>query len=229
MAKYKVLIFDADGTLFDFEKSEFYALKKSFEKFNLLFDEDIHLKYYKKLNFEIWSEFEDGRISAEELKRERFKRYNERFNFEIDPVLFSDAYLGYLSDAAFLLDGAEELLTKLSTKFEMILLTNGLTKVQNKRFEKAKMRKFFKKIIISEEVGFKKPQKEIFELALNNIKYDNKNNILMIGDNLSSDILGGINFGVDTCWYNPQNKDGSNEIIPTFRATTFAELLEIIG
>ena len=229
MSKYKVLIFDADGTLFDFEKSEFSALKKAFLKFNLFFDKNVHLGYYKKLNFEIWSEFEDGKISAEDLKQERFRRYNEQFNLGIDPILFSDAYLEYLSEAAFLLDGAEELLTELSNKFEMILLTNGLTRVQNKRFEKAKMSRFFKKIIISEEVGFKKPQKEIFELALNDIQHNNKNDILMIGDNLRSDILGGINFGVDTCWYNPRNQDGSNEIIPTFRATTFLELLKIIG
>jgi len=229
MSKYKILLFDADGTILDFEKSEALALKKTFEKFNLLYDGYTHLNFYKKLNAEIWSEFENGEISAKRLKPERFRRFNSKYNFNIEPSLMSDTYLEYLSEAGYFLDGAEKLLTKLKEKFKMILLTNGLTAVQNRRFSITNMKKYFEKIIISEEVGFKKPQKEIFELSLKDIEYNNKNEILMIGDNLSSDILGGINFGIDTCWFNPLEKVGDENIKPTYHIQTFDELLLLVN
>jgi len=230
MSKYKILLFDADGTILDFEKSEAIALKKTFEKFNLLYDENNYLKFYKKLNAEIWSEFENGEISAAKLKPERFRRFNSKYNFNIEPSLMSDTYLEYLSEAGYFLDGAEKLLSELKNNFKMILLTNGLTAVQKKRFSKTNLKNYFEKIIISEEVGFKKPQKEIFELSLKDIEYNKKKNeILMIGDNLRSDILGGINFGIDTCWFNPLKKIGDENIKPTYHIQTFDEILKLVN
>lgn len=229
MSEYKILLFDADGTILDFEKSEASALKKTFQKFSLLYDENYHLVFYKRLNAAIWSEFENGEISAAELKPERFRRFNNKFNFNIEPFLMSDVYLEYLSEAGYLLDGAEELLLKLKDNFKMILLTNGLTAVQKRRFSKTNMKKYFEKIIISEEVGFKKPQKKIFELALKGIDYNSKSEILMIGDNLSSDILGGINYGIDTCWFNPLKKMRNMNIKPTYYIQTFNEILQLVN
>ncbi len=229
MSKYKVLIFDADGTLFDFEKSEMIALQKSFENLNLIFDKSIHLSIYKNINAEIWAEFEEGKISSTNLKQERFKRYINHFKFKVAPLLFSEIYLKYLSEAAFLLNGAEELLLKLRFgMFKMVLLTNGLTNVQENRFKISNMKKYFIEIIISENVGLKKPQKEIFELAMERIQHNTKNDVLMIGDNLSSDILGGINFGIDTCWYNPLNQKSKDGIIPTYQVSTFEEIQKIV-
>jgi len=228
MSKYNILIFDADGTLFDFAKSEADALIKSFNKFNLHFDYNKHLKVYRTINHQIWSEFENGSISADNLKPERFRRFTSQFNFSIEPSVFSNAYLNYLAEAAFLLEGANGLLNKIKGKFKLVLLTNGLTKVQRRRFALTNMKEYFDAIIISEEVGFKKPQVEIFDLALKKIGHSNKSDVLMIGDNLSSDILGGKNYNIDTCWYNPTSIKNDLNIIPSFEVSSFQELLTVL-
>ena len=100
--------------------------------------------------------------------------------------------------------------------------------MQNKRIRKSNISKYFDDIIISEEVKVAKPDAKIFELALNNVDYTNKSNLLMVGDSLTSDIQGGINFGIDTCWFNPNKIVNKTKIKPTYEISNLVELKDLV-
>ncbi len=226
--KYKVLLFDADETLFDFKKSESIALEHAISDFDIPYDPDHHLKIYETINTAIWKEFEEGKITQNTLKVERFKRLSLELGIHFDPHLFSERYMYHLAEASILLDDATALLEKLDGKFNLVILTNGLAYVQNRRIGKSSIAKYFSHIVISEEVGVAKPNPEIFEHTLKLIGQVDKSEVLMIGDSLTSDIKGGNNFGIDTCWYNPKNLDNTSQVNPTYEINDLMSLLNIL-
>ncbi len=226
--KYEVILFDADETLFDFKRSEKVALEKSIAAFNIKYDEAYHLPIYSAINKRVWQELEQGILSAEQLKTERFKRLTEKLNFTFDPNEFSNIYLNSLAEASFLLEDALEIITYLNKKYRLVIITNGLTVVQKKRIHQSSIAKYFEAIIISEEVNVSKPNKEIFQYALERIKHENKETVLMVGDSLSSDIQGGLNFAIDTCWFNPNRSKNESNITPTFEIQSLLELKKLL-
>ena len=130
----------------------------------------------------------------------------------------------YLADASFLYDNSIELIETLSKSYRLAIVTNGLTLVQDKRIRRSTIAKFFETIVISEEILISKPNPEIFEYTLKNMNFFDKNKVLIVGDNLSSDIQGGISFGIDTCWYNPNKIRNETSFIPTYEICNFDEL-----
>jgi len=122
-----------------------------------------------------------------------------------------------------LLDGAEQLIRSLAVDFLMLLITNGLKEVQRPRFGRSPLLPFFEDIIISGEVGYAKPDPRIFDHAFKGRPVD-KAHILMIGDSLSSDIAGGQTWGVDTCWFNPAQKENNSDILPVYEVSSFRAL-----
>jgi putative hydrolase of the HAD superfamily len=226
--KYEFLIFDADETLFDFSKSERVALKKAMHDLNLDYNEKLHLPIYKRINIKIWKEFEEGLITQDALKVERFKRFIDEIECDSDPYAMADAFMTHLAQASYLLDDAEDLIKKLYKKIPMAIVTNGLTRVQKHRIRESVLAPYFETIIISEEVGCKKPDPSIFEQGLKDTVLPSKDKMLMIGDSLTSDILGGINYGIDTCWFNPKKKVNTHDFKPTHVITDLDELLDII-
>jgi putative hydrolase of the HAD superfamily len=226
--KYELLLFDADGTLFDFEKCEADALSNTLDSFNITSLNDDLLGIFKEVNLKIWEEFEDKLISADELKIERFKRYFSRINVDADPGEFSSQYLLNLSKGTDLLPGAFSLLKSIHSNHKIVIITNGLTSVQKPRFESSSIHSFVDRYVISEEFGIPKPNREIFEHALSVVNHTEKSSTLMIGDKLSSDIKGGVDFGVDTCWYNPSMLSNNSEIKPKYEITVLSELEQIL-
>lgn len=225
---YEVIIFDADETLFDFKKSEREALKNTILEFDIEYDENYHLNVYKEINTAIWREFEDGIITQEKLKVERFRRLSNRLNFEFDEVEFAKSYMKHLSYASFLFDDSIKLMQNLSKDYRLIIITNGLKDVQDNRIRKSIISRYFEDIVISEEVKLAKPNPKIFEHALNNINHTEKHKVLMVGDSLTSDIQGGINFGIDTCWFNPNKTVNKTGIKPTYKISNLMELKNIL-
>jgi len=226
--KYELLLFDADGTLFDFEKCEADALNNTLNSFNISSANNDLTALFKKVNYKIWEEFENNLISADNLKVERFIRYFDLLNVDTDPVDFSAQYLINLSKGTYLLPGAYELLKSISADFKIVIVTNGLTSVQRPRFENSAIKSFVDSYVISEEFGIPKPNSEIFEYALSKAEHPDKSTTLMIGDKLSSDIKGGRDFGVDTCWYNPQQQTNSTDIKPDYEIKSLSEVKQII-
>ncbi|WP_069999023.1 YjjG family noncanonical pyrimidine nucleotidase [Cellulosilyticum sp. I15G10I2] len=226
--KYELIIFDADETLFDFNKSEKEAFKNTMLECHIDYDEDYHFKLYHDINLAVWKELEKGLITQEALKVERFKRLSDTLNIQFDNTQLAKAYMNHLANSSVLYDGSIELVDALSKHYLLVIVTNGLKHVQNLRIRNSAIAKYFKDIIISEEVGASKPNPKIFEHTLRNIGAIAKLKILVVGDSLTADIQGGINFGVDTCWYNPNRTTNETAITPTYEVADFKALRDLL-
>ena len=226
--KYEIIIFDADETLFDFRKSEKDALKNTLLEFNIVYDEKHHLRVYQEINTAIWREFEDGLITQKKLKIERFKRLSDKLNVVFDETEFAKSYMKHLSYASYLYDDSIALVESLHKKYRLTIVTNGLKDVQDNRIKKSIIAKYFEDIIVSEEANVAKPDPTIFELSLSNIKHTDKSKVLIVGDSLTSDIQGGINSGIDTCWLNSNKKINQTGIKPTYEIFNLMELNDIL-
>jgi len=226
--KYKMIIFDADETLFDFSKSEKYALKNAITDHSIEYNESYHLALYKKINVAIWLEFERGEITQTELKVERFRRFLKAAQYSVDASEFGDSFMSHLSQASFLFDGVETMIEMMYEKFRLVIVTNGLTRVQKHRIRQSVIAPYFERIIISEEIGYAKPNPLIFMKGLEGLELPEKSEIVMIGDSLTSDIPGGIQYGIDTIWYNPKRKQNNSPSIPTFEIHSLEKLHDIL-
>ena len=229
MMKYEVILFDADETLFDFKKSERAALQQTMSDMNLAYDENYHLRVYQEINTAIWKEFEAGLITQERLKIERFRRFADQLKAGFDEADFATSYMKHLANASFLLNESLELIRNLHRDYRMAIITNGLKDVQNTRIKKSPIGPYFQDVVISEEVKAAKPDPKIFEYALKRLGHTEKSKVLMVGDSLTSDIQGGINFAVDTCWFNPRQLVNQSGIKPTYEISQLMMLQKILG
>lgn len=227
MKNYDIIFFDIDDTLFDFTKSEQEAFNKVFDKYNLFNSLKLYKKSYQEISKVLWRDLENGKMSLVELGSERFRRLFLEHELEIDAVVFNQDYLGFLGEQTQLVQGAEKVISDLSHK-RLAIITNGYTDVQTSRINNSPLEGTFEHMIISESTGFQKPQTGIFDYAFNKLQITNKSNVLMVGDSLTSDIQGGINYGIDTCWFNPKYKENNTSLKPTYEINKLESLLEII-
>lgn len=226
---YKVVLLDADGTLFDFNKAERYALSTALKTFSYKGDLDKISKCYKRININLWLELEKGNITKDKLKYERFQKLFEEYNLDYDVKTFSEEYLNRLGESNFLIDGAEDICRYLRNKqYKLIILTNGIKKVQDSRLEKSLIKEYIDNMVVSEEVGVNKPDPLMFEYTLKDMEKYDRNSIIMIGDSLTADIQGGINYKIDTCWLNLHNTKNDSNIQPSFEIHNLYELKDIL-
>ena len=228
MHKYKWLLFDADNTFLDFSKASKVSFFKTCEEYNLQSD-DHSYKVYKAENAKVWESFENKEITAIELRSIRFAKYFEAANIQgINSLDFNTRYLEILVEVSEAYEGAIEFLDSLRKDYKISVITNGLKEVQRPRLQRLKMNHIFDSIIVSDEIGVAKPDVKFFEYSYNTIPNPpQKSDILVIGDNLKSDILGGQNFGVNTCWIN-HSKENSTSIKPTYSIKNLLELPSIL-
>ncbi len=224
---YQWLLFDADGTLFDYDKAEASALERTFSYFHLVFEPGDHL-IYRHINQQLWLEFEQGIVSAEVLRVRRFERLLAAKGPQISPPAFSDQYLFYLAASSDLMEGALEVVQALRPSYQLALITNGFKAVQRPRLAQSALRDYFTMCVISEEVGAAKPAPAIFEAAFEQMGYPCRDKVLMIGDSLTSDILGGHRYSLDTCWFNPTRAPNHLDIASTYEITRLTELLPLL-
>ncbi len=225
--KYKWLLFDADDTLFDYDNAELFALKSTLEYFGIEYSSDCHLKY-KQINKRMFTDLEQGLITSIELRTKRFKLLFSEFDINLEVETFSQTYLSNLSKNSMLIPGALDTIRSLHPEFRMFIVTNGIGDVQRPRFENSDIKKYFIDILISENIGVAKPAKEFFDVIYRMIGEPNKSDIMIIGDSLTSDMAGGINFGIDTCWYNPHQVKNVNNLNISYEISKLQELLKIV-
>ncbi|MFD1926635.1 YjjG family noncanonical pyrimidine nucleotidase [Sporosarcina siberiensis] len=224
---YDVLLFDLDDTLFDFRESEKNALFNTFQGVGLPNGVTDYRTSYNAISKVLWDDLEQGRTTLQELKSERFKRLFLEHALEINAEVFGNEYLENLGKEIHVIDGVESMLAGFAN-CRLVVLTNGFTDVQHARIGRSIFKNSFEAIITSEETGFQKPQKEIFEYVFEKLQITDKSRVLMIGDSLSSDIQGGLNFGIDTCWYNPHHKGNTTGIQPTFEIHSWDEMDSVV-
>lgn len=225
MSRYSVLLFDADMTLFDFDAAERSAFGIVMDSHGIEYDEAGFLRY-KRINAGLWEEFGRGAITKEYLQRERFGRFIKTLTPvpEVSGEVLNRAFLDALADCSELFDGAIELCSELSQRYELYIVTNGVSYTQKKRFYASPICKCFRDIFVSEDAGAQKPMPEYFNYVFTRIGEEKRASSVIIGDSLSSDIAGGIAAGIDTVWYNPDGSYNTSDIIPTATVDSYESL-----
>lgn len=226
MKQYKTLLFDIDDTLLDFTAAEDYALRSLFEKYDLVLTDELN-HFYKKMNHQLWSSFEKGEIKKEQLLHSRFPLLFQQLGLTVDGVHLDNLYRHCLEQSAVLIDGAEQLIKQLANHYDLYIVTNGVARTQTIRLKNAGLTNYFKGVYISETIGYQKPMKEFFNRVFENIPKHVMDKTLIIGDSLSSDIQGGFNVGIDTCWFNPKSTKVSIQN-PTYEIQHLTALIEIL-
>ncbi|MGR5177307.1 pyrimidine 5'-nucleotidase [Vibrio mediterranei] len=221
--KYDWILFDADETLFHFDS--FGGMQLMFERFGVDFTRDDY-NAYQLINKPLWVDYQDGKITADELKHIRFEGWAAKLG--VTPFELNSAFLQAMADICTLLPGAKELLDALSGKAKLGIITNGFTELQAIRLERTGLTKYFEHVVISEEVGVAKPDLGIFDYAHQLMGLPCKSRVLMVGDNPHSDVLGGINFGIETCWLNTQGASTPEGIQPDYEVTSLLHLRDTL-
>ncbi len=226
--KYKWILFDLDNTLYDFDLSSKESLQQTFSAFGVDYSPE-NIQTYKRINHQCWTDFENGKMDFATLRNIRFELFSKAINGKFDPVAMGSHYLKLLSEADHMIDGAFDLLDDLLGKVSMAVVTNGLKEVKRPQLSRPAINKYFDAIIISEEVGVAKPHKGFFDYTFEAINHPAKSDVIIIGDNLNSDIRGGNDFGITTCWYNPGSKVNDTEVKPDIEIKQLDELITVIG
>lgn len=221
--KYDWILFDADETLFHFDA--FKGMQLMFSRKGVDFTQG-DFDHYQTVNKPLWVDYQNGDITAQELKHIRFQEWATRLG--TTPSELNSAFLDAMADICTVLPGAKELMQAVHGKAKMGIITNGFTDLQAIRLEKTGMSQYFEHVIISEEVGVAKPDSGIFSHALEKMGMPCKSKVLMVGDNQHSDILGGINFGIETCWLNSDGSESHETISPNYTVSSLHELKDIL-
>lgn len=225
---YEWLLFDADGTLFDYRRAESEALAATFLAADLRLDEDAAAAY-AAINGELWAAFERGEVDQVRLRVARFERLAVHLGIDVDVEWWAGVYLAAIGQGAHLLPGAAATVETVSAGHRLALITNGLRDVQRSRLALSPIGPMFEVVVISEEVGAAKPDPAIFDAAFEAMGTPDPAAVLMIGDSLSADIAGGLAYGMDTCWVNPGAEPAPDGWDITHQVAGPADVLRLPG
>ena len=229
MAKYKYLLWDIDGTIINFELAERAAIRSLFKRFKLGDCSDEMLMYYSQINKRYWQLMESGKIKKDKMLVERFIEFfsNKGINADI-AAEFNKEYQIALCDTIVFNDDAIDIIKHQRKTCKIVIVTNGTEVVQEKKLERSGLNDIADNVFISELVGFEKPNIKFFEKVILEVGIKDLKEALIIGDSLTSDIQGGHNIGIDTCWYNPKNEENTTLLNPTYTIRNLHELENII-
>lgn len=226
--RYPTLLFDLDHTLLDSDESERQAYSHTMATIRLD-DPAAHFERYVTINREMWFAVEAGDIQPADVRHQRFERFIAELGLDADPHEMADAFVWGLAQFGDLYPGARDVLETLAASATLAMITNGLSYVQRTRIERLGLDGYFHTVVISEEVGVTKPRGEIFDFAFAELGEPQRSTALMIGDSLTSDVAGGRNYGIDTCWYDPCGKPVLDTAMSTHRIADLAELLPLVS
>lgn len=229
MEKIKAILWDIDDTLMDFLKAEKLAIQALFGSFQLGECTDAMVGRYSEINNEYWKKLERGECSKPEILRRRFEDFFEEFG--VDSSLaeeFNKAYQVALGDYIVFYPDAKEVLERLKGKIWLGAVTNGTKVAQTKKLKKSGLEKLFDGIFISEDAGAEKPSKQYFDKVFQAMPHLEKDEILIVGDSLTSDMLGGIQAGIKTCWFNPKGKENDKGLKIDYEIKRLREVFDIL-
>ena len=228
MAKYYCILFDADNTLLNFDAAENKALAETLVNYGIEPDAET-VQTYRTINEELWRQLEKGQIRREKLFSERFSRFLKAIDAAGDGVEMNRFYLEQLSTHPDLMSPEVlDVLRELSEVATLAIVSNGAQMVQTRRLAESGVMNFMEDVFISEKMGCEKPNARIFDAALRALGVENREHVLMVGDSLTSDIQGGINAGLDTCWYNPNHAENPGKVCPTYEISNLEELYPLV-
>lgn len=219
------LIFDLDNTLLDFSASEDHGLRAVFDRYGIPFSAD-NQRIYQQVNTHLWSELEHGHITREQIFERRFSSFLDAIGRSDAPGAEMEvAYRDQLNHGYDRVPGAKTLLTDLHDRgFHILAGTNGMAETQHRRLRHSHLAPYFDGIFISQEIGFDKPSGRFFDAIFAAEPQATRQNTIMIGDGLNSDIRGGANYGLRTVWVNLQQQTNHTGLQPTREVHSLPEL-----
>ena len=225
---YNCLLLDLDDTLLSFKDSEKYALTKALEKYDIEATEEV-LNTYHEINDALWLDLEKGKIKKHIIGKTRFQKLSKAIGVEIkNPEQLNKEFMTIMRESAIIIDGAIEFLEDIEDYTTIAIVTNGTETVQLNRLKISGIGDFADGIYTSEKVGATKPNKQIFLAALKDLGIENNSKVLVVGDRLQSDIKGGLNAGLDTCWVNFDGVENTTNIKPKYEVRDYMQLKNII-
>lgn len=227
MTHYTYLLFDADNTLFDFDRANRNAFHQVCATCDLPESEE-NFRLYERCNGALWQAFDRGECTKEFLVIERFRRFLAALGLERDPEYCNEVHLSALGQSTLLLPYAEEVCRMLSRDHKLYLVTNAVASVQKSRLSRSPLAPYITAAFISEEAGASKPATEYFDYVFARIDGITQENCLLIGDSLSSDILGANNAGIPCCWYNPKELPRPDGLRIEYEIRDLRELYKIV-
>lgn len=225
---YTHILFDLDNTILSFDHASGLAFDNIVSDLGLGNPARLY-SIYKVINKKVWAELEEGKITLDEVRSKRWRLFFDEIQCNADPLDTNDLYLHYLTDHIKFEEGAMDLLRYFyDRKITMCIITNGLKEVQRPRINKAAIGHFFESIVVSDEIGIAKPHTDFFDFVMSELDHPDKQKTLIVGDTLQSDIRGGEQYGIDTCWYNPKNANNELDITPTYTINRLEELQRLV-
>ena len=224
---FEFLLLDMDDTILDFHKAEYYAIRKTLKAFGIDPTDDT-CNLYSRINLSFWKALERKEVTREKLEWGRFEQLFKKLGVQADPVACGQLYYENLSEGHYYLDGAKEALESLVKQYRVYLVTNGTSIVQARRIKDAALDTMVRGIFISQEMGADKPDPVFFRNAFSKIPDFDPEKALIVGDSLSSDIQGGKNMGIATCWVNPKHLPCSPELTPDHQIESLTQLESLL-
>lgn len=207
----ELLLLDLDDTILDFHKAERVSIAKTLQFFGAEPTEPVLARYHA-INKWHWEQLEQGLITREKLLVSRFSMLFDELEIKADPDACSRHYMEQLASRHYFMPGAEMALESLQGKYRLFLVSNGTADVQRRRMESANLYRFFEDVFISQEIGVEKPSKLFFDRCFEKIPGFDAAKAMIAGDSLSSDMQGGRNAGIATCWVNPGKKPANETV-----------------
>ncbi len=232
MSKIRALLWDIDATILNFEAAEKVALRMGFERMNMGECSDEMIQRYIKINRRYWEALERGEITKPEVLVGRYREFFETEGLPVENAEeFNEHYQTDLGETICFNDEANVLLPELAGEYKQYVVSNGTKVAQDKKLDRSGLRDVFDAIFISEEVGAEKPSPIFFEAVLKQAAADgitDKQEMLIIGDSLTSDIRGGNNAGIPTVWYNPAGKPNTEGVQVDYEIRNLNEIRQIL-
>lgn len=222
------ILWDVDGTLLDFAYSQTCALAKSFEAAGLVLTDEI-IRRYDRINDSYWKRLELGEVTKEQLLTGRFRTLFEEFKItDVDFDAFCKRYQTELGNVYRYLDDSDRICKELAGKVQQYIITNGVTATQRNKLRLSGLDQWMNGIFISEEMGAPKPERAFFEKCLAAVQEKDKSRILVVGDSLTSDIRGGIQAGLKTCWYRPEGTENTTVWKPDYEIGSLRQIFMLL-
>jgi len=227
LSKFDYVLFDLDKTLFDFDTSEKYSLDATLKRFGYQYNKGA-LNLFQKINRDLWGKYDKGEIAHSDVKYGRFLRLFDALNISGDHNRAGDTYVDFLGGCNELTRFSLELCELLFGDCTLAIVTNGFSTTQHKRLKHSPITPYFDYIFISDEIGAQKPNIAFFNHVFKVMDIKNKEKAIIIGDSLKTDIMGGQNAGIKTCWFNPTKTKNRSGIKPDFEVYKLEQVIDIV-
>lgn len=223
----KVVLFDIDGTLLDFEKCAEQSMFTVAKEFGVELPENI-VQVFHEINDSLWLKIEKKELTRDELRKIRWKLIFEAVGIDFDGPAFEERFFSYVSESCEKFDGAEQIMEYISKKYTLCVASNAMYNQQVRRLTNAGLYGYVEKMFISEKIGYPKPDREFFDGCFKELGDVKKDEVIIIGDSISADIAGGAAYGIKTCWFNPKKKSAPEDIKIDYIVNSLEEIKNIL-